>query len=243
MRGLLLFALTFSITNTLANNRIEVSIDYITIAVKDLSKTATLFSKKGFTLKKPHLYKTGPQAGLMTQSIRFKNSQYLQLVSPINDKGKLSQWYLRFLKNSEGAATLVLRRSKLEVLEKKLKKLKLACQYSKNKGHDWLSFKTDSPFQHLSFIDYKNQIQLPEELFQHKNQVFSFEKLVLTLQGDPVAWANIFTKAQARGIGLEISSTSYNSAVFVKELYLLTTKKPLPKPFSIGGTKISFKSE
>lgn len=241
MRGPLFLAL--SLFSLFVNAQNEVQIDHVTIAVKDLNASAKLSSSQGFTLKKPHTYLKGVQAGLITQSIRFKNGQYLQLVSPKSGEGKLAQWYQKFLKQSGGGATLVLRHPDLQDLEKKLLLKKVSSQYLKNNDYDWLSFKTNSPYQHLSFINYKKGLSFPEELFNHASKAYGISHLVLSQPGDAYVWADILTTSNAQGIGLEFSPTTFKTHVFIQEIILKTSLEDTPRPFWLGDTKISFKSQ
>lgn len=234
------------------------SIDHVTIAVDDLDQAAKVFAAQGFTLKKPHLYSSGPQAGLKTQSIRLASGQYLQLVA-IDKKGKnnkkkgaLAKWYAKQLKNTQGGATLVLEHSHPKELCQLYKKRNIECLFDSHPGYDWMSFKTSGPFHPLAFIKYKKRPKIFKELIEHDNKVSRIKKLILSQQGSFEKWAEIMTLAEARGVGLEFSELGFKSeGVFIQEVHLifkpgsLVNKKAKPqnpnRSFSLGKTIFTIK--
>lgn len=231
-------------------------IDHVTIAVDDLDQAAKIFAAQDFTLKKPHLYSSGPQAGLKTQSIRLASGQYLQLVS-LNKKGKkkgaLAKWYAKQLKNTQGGATLVLEHSHPKELCQLYQKRNIACLFESHPGYDWMSFKTSGPFHPLAFIKYKKRPKIFKELIEHDNKVSRIKKLILSQQGSFEKWAEIMTLAEARGVGLEFSELGFKSGgVFIQEVHLafepdsLVVKKAKPhglnRSFSLGKTIFTIKT-
>lgn len=225
----------------------KVSLDHITIAVSKLEETAKLFSQKGFTLKKPHHYRSGAQAGLTTQAIRLESGQYIQLVSVSKSSGSslgpLAKWYQSQLRISQGGVTVVLNHSHPKRLCEDLMKKQIPCEFKKLSRHHWMSFKTESSFHPLAFIHYTNAPSISEELTTHSNSITSIKKVKLNQQGDAFKWAAIMTLARAQGIGLEFSTTSYKGgAGFINEVVLHgprtkeTGLRPHFREFSIGHT-------
>lgn len=224
------------------------SVDHISLAVSDLDKAAMEMAKAGFTLKKPYVHKTGPQKGLTSQSIRLASGQYLQLIGPTRLKsghsrkdGALAKWYQEFLKGAEGGVSLVIKHPNLKELEKKLNQKGLPCRLVKNKGYQWLSFKTGSAFQNVAFIFYTDPPQIFPELIKHSNQVTSIEKVTLLPQGDPKVWSQIFSTAGALNLGLEFSSGPLfkNPQIFISHIILRKLTGKDSPPFFIGKTKIT----
>lgn len=215
-------------------------IDQVTLAVKDLDIAAKTFSDKGFTLKVPHKFERGHQKGLIVQSIRFKNGSYLQLVAVKSPEGELSKWYQKFLKNQEGGATLVLKQPHLKDLKKKFLKAKLRAELKVFKDHNWLSFKTGDPLQNLSFIEYKLSISQVPDLLDHKNQSEGIHSLKINPTGPVNIWAKVLTLSQSQFANLLFSPITFDKGSFIREIVLKTKRDPVPEPFTIGETKISF---
>lgn len=234
---LVLFLFTFLSFSSSAGE-----IDQVTLAVHDLNKAAALFAQKGFTLKVPHEYKKGHQKGLIVQSIRFPKG-YLQLVAVKTTGGELAKWYKKFLENQEGGATLVLRQKNLKDLQSVFEKSSIESKFQNNRNHHWLSFKTGTPLQNLSFIDYQVLLSQNPELLNHQNKVQNIKSLSLNTKGKAEDWAKILTLSQSQNAGLNFSGLTYKSSVFISEIVLETSQIPLPEAFYLGGTKISFISQ
>lgn len=218
-------------------------IDQVTLAVKDLDQAAKLFSQKGFTLKVPHEYHSGHQNGLKVQSIRFLDGTYLQLVSVQKAIGELSKWYQKFLEKQEGGAFLVLKAENLKELEKEFKKIQIDSLFSKAKDHHWLSFKTGSPLQNISFIDYRKSMTQKPGLTNHENLSLGIKTLTVRARGDTSVWAKVLTLSDSLNSHLIFSPLTYQDGVFISEIVLRTKRRPTPSAFSLGKTKILFESE
>lgn len=233
-----------------------VSIDHITLIVKDLDESATKLSRLGFTLKKPHSYKSGLQKGLTTQAIRFASGQYLQLISFTKKNkngegqnlGELGKWYQRILNSTAGGATVVLKFDEEEEIEKAqtlLNQAGLSSKLSKMTGHDWLSFKTKGPYSNLAFIFYRNPPRIGPRLIDHKNKAIGIHQIRINAPGDPFEWAKMMKLTKASSVGLKFVETGrfQDPLLFVREVILESSNTPRNlKKFTIGKTKFSFKS-
>jgi hypothetical protein len=244
LQGYFLSCLVFLSDPVLSNGPpidFRVSLDHVTIAVKNLDRAAKIFSRNGFTLKKPHEYKSGPQKGLVSQAVRFKSGQYLQLIAVEKEAGALSKWYQKKLKAGEGGATVILKHSHPDKLCDLFQKNDLPCQSQNKNFHQWLSFKTNGPYHPIAFIKYDRPIKTIDELLNHKNKVVAIKRVSVSPQGDPFQWAKIMTLAQAQGVGLEFSSTGHNSSgVFINEIKFLTESNEKRAPFFLGKTAFRF---
>lgn len=215
-------------------------IDHITIAVRDNTRASQLFNEMGFTLKTPHEYKSGLQEGLIAQSIRFTDGSYIQLVSVKEPIGDLAKWYHRQLKKGEGAVTLTLIHPSLKELEKKFKKENLNCERKNFSGYQWLSFKTDSPYQHVSFINYQTPLFPKKELLNHRNGALGIKKLTLNSTGESDTWAKIMSLSNSLYNHLEFNHLGFKQAPFISEIILKKNQSSPSKTFKIGRTLIKF---
>lgn len=228
----------------------EVSIDHITLIVKDLDESASRLSQLGFTLKKPHTYKSGEQKGLTTQAIRFSSGQYLQLISfTKRDKnglgqglGELGKWYQNILSATEGGATVILKFDEEEQIQKTaglFKEAQIPSKLIKNQGHDWLSFKTKGPYSNLSFIFYRDPPRIQPQLVDHQNKVVGIQKVLINAPGDPFSWAKILKLSKADQVGLQFVETDRfrDPLLFIREVILEGPPSKKPLIFTIGKTK------
>jgi len=221
------------------------AVDHINIIVPDAHKAALFFSKKGFTLKKPHDYSSGVQKGLSSQSIHFSSHQYIQLMSLSSKESKLGAlalWYQGFLKDNNKAQGLglVLKNSNLKELNKKLLKKGIPNKFKDLPNYKWLSFKTGSDLQHVSFIDPKKYIQRSEALTNHQNKARAIKTIFLKLKGDARQWATIFQQADALSLGLEFSSMTYTSSGIIQKVILESTASPCPESFEYDQIAFSY---
>lgn len=222
-----------------------VEIDHFTVAVKDLDESAKVLSKAGFTLKKPHVYKSGLQKGLKTQAVRLASGQYFQIVSVGENPGPLGRWYLKFLKNHEGGATVVIKRDGLSELEKIFNKAAIPTRLVKNIGYDWLSFKTEGPFHNLSFITYRNPPHITPNLTRHANSAQSIKRLSINAPGDPFQWAKIMKLAESEQVGLNFVTTGAykNPQLFIPQVEIEVSKNSKKSSFILGKTLFSLKTK
>lgn len=237
--GKLLVALLFLVLNCTTFAQAIVELNYVTIAVEDLGEAAKLFSSKGFTLKKPHEFDDGFQKGLIAQSIRFENDQYLQLIAidkSTKNHGALTNWYKNFLKNTQGGATLVVSHSMLKDLQKKLEKEGIKSGIEKNPKYDWLSFPPDSPLAPLSFIKVIEPPRTFLGVTKHDNGALAIDRVFIRPFGPVKELAKVFDLAEARGIGIDIMHTTFDQKANIPKIRILTKEKQ--DSFLIGNTII-----
>ncbi len=222
---------------------------YIAIAVSDINEAAKLFSQKGFTLKKPHHYKSGLQEGLTTQSVLLRDGTSLQLVSPKKDKdkkkGKLTQYVKDVIKNGGGGYQIIMHTNSPKKLEKSLNQQQdiPSVRLEEHAQYSWLSFKTESPYAPLSFLKWKKAPQFIDELFHHPNETFGIAKVTLRPQGDPQKWAKIINKSKATQSRLDFSGLMSTGNAFVEKIILKSKLRSVPSSFKVGETTIEFVNE
>ncbi|MBC97776.1 MAG: hypothetical protein CME63_08500 [Halobacteriovoraceae bacterium] len=219
---------------------------YFSIAVKDLEQVAEKLSKAGFTLKKSHLYKEGFQRGLRVQSIKLKNGQYLQLVS-LNSKdsstyGELAKWYEKRMNDRPIGLTITLEGMpySLDQIQKSLKKESISSQYQKYPRYEWLSFPSESPYAHLTFIDNAYQPQDSDEVLTHDNGAYALAEVGLRPFGETSKWVKILTLSGARESQLSFDTPLFSGKGFIDFVEVKTKKTPLPEPLSLGHIRLKF---
>lgn len=218
---------------------------YITLAVSQLDQAASDFSQRGFTLKKPHHYKKGNQKGIVTQSILFEDGSSLQLLSVKKAESPLAKWYQKAIQNNRSGGTqVVLQNNQLKEVAKNFSQSPLydLFKLEEHPQYSWLSFKTQSDYAHLAFLQWKRPPQFTSELFQHPNETQGIKKILLRPVGDPMKWVQIIKNSHSQESGLDFSGLFTSGNSFVEKIILKTRKKPLPKAFKVGSTQVEFHS-
>jgi hypothetical protein len=221
-------------------------VDHINIVVNNLDKFAKLFAAKGFVLKKPHTYKAGVQKGLISQAIHFKSGQYIQLMAlDLQQKasyGALALWYSDYLKKSTQAQALgiVIRSEKLKKLNRELLAKGIPNRFKELSGYHWLSFKTGTPYQHLSFINMKRQIKRDQQLLAHNSGTLGFGIITVNLAGDPTKWSTILQLSGAVSVGLEFSSLTYQNSGIIQKIILKSERVPCPDSFKLDQIEFAY---
>ncbi len=211
--------------------------------MKDLEATAKELARAGFTLKRPHVYADDFQKGLTAQSIKLKNGQYFQIVSPrAKNLGALARWYEELIKDGPVGATLILEDMPLSLkdLDVLFKENSIEAQYQKFDRYEWLSFKTQSPYAPLSFIAQSYLPADSDELLAHDNQAVGLGKIELRPVGNPEVWAKIMTLSQSTDAQLSFDAPMFGGKGFIPSVEIKTTKKPLPAPLKIGHILLKF---
>lgn len=224
---------------------LKTSLLYLAIAVSDINESARQLAQAGFTLKKPHTYKEGVQAGLVIQSALFRDGTSFQIVSPKKTTGPLSRYVKKLLKNGEGGHQVVLETNLPKNLEETfLKSPDLPpLKRAEHELYSWVSFKTESPFAHLAFLKWKRRPNFIDDLYQHPNGALSISKVVLRPIGDPFQWAKILQKAKATQSRLDFSGLLSKGSSFIEKVVIQTSKKPRPKDFALGDTTFVFENK
>ena len=221
-------------------------VDHVNIVVNNLDKSAKFFAAKGFVLKKPHTYKAGVQKGLISQAIHFKSGQYIQLMAldpqQKTSYGALALWYSDYLKKSTQAQALgiVIRSKKLKELNRELLAKGIPNRFKEHSGYHWLSFKTGSPYQHISFINLKRQITRDQQLMAHNSGALGFGIITVNLGGDAAKWSTILQFSGAVSVGLEFSSLTYQSSGIIQKIILKSERGPCPDSFQLDQIEFAY---
>lgn len=228
---------------TLLSFAAKAEVLYFTIGVPNLEEAAKKMAKAGFTLKVPHHYEKGVQRGMVVQSIKLANGQYFQLVGL--DKGKglgaLAKWYQERMDEKPVGATLVLKSGvKLKELQKLYEQSAIKSEYQSFPRYEWLSFKSDSPYAPISFID---QTYLPHDtidLTDHPNKVTGLGRITIRPVGDTSVWAKILTLSQAQDSSLSFETALASGKGLISAVELKTTLEKVPGPIKLGFLTLTF---
>jgi len=218
---------------------------YFTIGTQNGDQVAAKLAKAGFTLKKPHRYLNGFQEGLIMYAVKLKNGQYFELVTldeKNSKRGELARWYQAQIKQGAVGVSLILGDMPipLEQIHLRFEKAHIKSQLQKFDLYTWLSFKTESPYAPLSFIEGAYAPADSDEVLTHKNGAYALGKVHVRPYGDSATWAKILTLADAHEAGLEFNSSLFSGQGFITEVEIKTKRKPLPAPLVIDHIVFKF---
>ncbi len=213
--------------------------------MKDGDSVAKRLASAGFTLKRPHIYSEGFQKGLIVQSIKLKNGQYFQVVSPNpkeSKRGDLALWYENQIQTGAIGAGLVLEDMPIPLnqIHAQFKKAKIKSQLKRFKRYSWLSFRADSPYSALSFIDQQYLPSDSQEVLTHENGAYSLGHIQVRPYGVPETWASILTLSGSTQARLKFDAPLFSGKGFITEVEIKSKKKPLPKPLKLDHILLKF---
>lgn len=220
---------------------------YFTIGSQDGDQVAAKLAKAGFTLKKTHHYREGFQEGLIMYAIKLKNGQYFELITldPKKSKlGELARWYQGQIQEGSVGVSLVLGDlpTPLSQVHLRFEKAHIKSQLQKHDLYTWLSFKSESPYAPLSFIEGAFTPTDSDEVLTHENGAYALGKIHVRPYGDSETWAKILGLADAHEAGLEFNSSLFSGQGFITEVEIKTTHKPLPPPLVLDHIVLKFRN-
>ncbi len=156
----------------------NLSIDHVTIAVKDLESTINFFEDLGFTIKPG----TKHENSIRNAHIKFKNGASIELLTATKKRDEISGWYVDRINNfpSGSGAFVALRTDSVSVLNKISKMLlKMNILFREyDLGYSKIvAFHKSNPLHSIFFINYSVNRNEVIDYTNHKNGVTKLRQI------------------------------------------------------------------
>jgi predicted lactoylglutathione lyase len=148
----------------------NLSLDHITIAVKDLSSTTKFFSDLGFTIKPGTMHKNS----IENAHIKFGNDTSIEILTASKKRDEMSAWYVDHInKNPNGSVVFAALRTDSSIVLNSISKTLLMNNYlfkDDNLGYSQIiSFHNSYSLHPIFFIHYKSPQKEIIEYTNHQN--------------------------------------------------------------------------
>lgn len=169
---ILLSSLLFSQTS-----KNQIAIDHIPVVVKNLKNAEVSFKKAGFTIKPGRLHKNG----LLNSHIKFQDGTEIEIMSVKENKDKISNEYLRYLRESEGGTYLSLKIESINYFKKFFKKNNIKYSVLESKLFTYITFPHPS-LKHIFLIKYKKLASDYKNYIEHRKNAQGIKSV--SISGD-----------------------------------------------------------